>query len=373
MRHGAFGLMFNHSFRGKTVLVTGHTGFKGSWLTAWLLKLGAKVVGFSRDVPTEPSLYESFGRLEEHEDIRGDVRNLDQFRKVVLESRPDFIIHIAAQAIVSESYASPIETFSTNVMGTANVLEALRVIDWPCSVVVITSDKAYDNVEWAWGYRETDALGGKDVYSGSKGAAELVYKSYFESFLKSIPNVRSAVARAGNVIGGGDWAKDRIVADVFRAWESNDPVELRCPAATRPWQHVLEPLSGYLMLASLLSSRDDLNGEAFNFGPKAEQSRTVLELVEDLRAHWPSDEVDQFVTVTDELPFHEASLLKLNCDKALMYLKWASVLEYHETIQLVGQWYSSCLTSNVSAREITETQISSYETLASQRKLPWAA
>ena len=365
--------MFNNAFRGRTVFVTGHTGFKGSWLTAWLLKLGAKVVGFSRDVPTEPSLYEALGQLEGHTDIRGDVRNLDHLRKVLLESKPDFVFHIAAQAIVSESYVNPIETFSTNVMGTANVLEAIRTVDWPCSVVVITSDKAYDNVEWAWGYREVDALGGKDIYSGSKGAAELVYKSYFESFLKSMPNVRSAVARAGNVIGGGDWAKDRIVADVFRAWDSNEPVELRCPAATRPWQHVLEPLSGYLLLASLLASRDDLNGEAFNFGPKAEQSRTVLELVEDLRVHWPSDAVDKFVTVTDELPFHEASLLKLNCDKALMYLTWTSVLEYCETVKLVGEWYSTYFTSHISPKEITETQIALYEALASERKLPWAA
>lgn len=364
--------MFNHAFQGKTVFLTGHTGFKGSWLTAWLLKLGARVVGFSRDIPTEPSLYESLGLSDGHIDLRGDVRDFDHLSRALLEARPDFVIHIAAQAIVSESYANPIETFSTNVMGTANVLEALRAVDWPCSVVVITSDKAYDNVEWPWGYRETDALGGKDIYSGSKGAADLVYKSYFESFLKHVPHIRSAVARAGNVIGGGDWAKDRIVADVFRAWNSGSPVELRCPAATRPWQHVLEPLSGYLALASSLASCADLNGEAFNFGPKAEQSRTVLELVEDLRVHWSPDGEDAFVTITEDLPFHEASLLKLNCDKALMYLKWTSVLEYHETVEMVGQWYARILTSNVEARDITESQITLYESLASDRGLSWA-
>ena len=364
--------MFNHAFRGKTVFLTGHTGFKGSWLTAWLLKLGARVVGFSRDIPTEPSLYESLGLVDGHIDLRGDVRDFDHLSRALLEAKPDFVIHLAAQAIVSESYATPIETFSTNVMGTANVLEALRVVDWPCSVVVITSDKAYDNVEWPWGYRETDALGGKDIYSGSKGAAELVYKSYFESFLKNMPHIRSAVARAGNVIGGGDWAKDRIVADVFRAWDGGNSVELRCPAATRPWQHVLEPLSGYLMLASELASRGDLNGEALNFGPKAEQSRTVLELVNDLHTHWLTDPTETFVSITEELPFHEASLLKLNCDKALMFLKWTSVLEYRETVEMVGQWYAQLLTSKASARDLTERQIESYETLAAERKLPWA-
>lgn len=364
--------MFNHAFQGKTVFLTGHTGFKGSWLTAWLLKLGARVVGFSRDVPTEPSLYESLGLADGHIDLRGDVRDFDHLSRALLDAKPDFVIHLAAQAIVSESYATPIETFSTNVMGTANVLEALRVVDWPCSVVVITSDKAYDNVEWPWGYRETDALGGKDIYSGSKGAAELVYKSYFESFLKNMPHIRSAVARAGNVIGGGDWAKDRIVADVFRAWDGGNSVELRCPTATRPWQHVLEPLSGYLVLASELASRGDLNGEAFNFGPKAEQSRTVLELVNDLHTHWLTDPTGAFVSITEELPFHEASLLKLNCDKALMFLKWTSVLEYRETVEMVGQWYAQLLTSKASARDLTERQIDSYETLAAERKLPWA-
>lgn len=272
--------MFKNTYTGKRVLVTGHTGFKGSWLLSWLSKLGADVCGYSDTVPTIPSLFEAadLASFVRHE--LGDIRDLSRFEAVVADFRPDFIFHLAAQAIVSTSYANPLDTFSVNVMGTATVLEALRKIDWPCVAVVITSDKVYDNVEWSWGYRENDRLGGKDIYSGSKGGAELAFNSYFHSFFnKPDSPVLLATARAGNVIGGGDWAADRIVADCIRAWRVDGTVEIRSPKATRPWQHVLEPLSGYLALGAEMAVRPELHGERFNFGPRAEQNATVVELL----------------------------------------------------------------------------------------------
>ena len=224
-------MAFANIFLGKKVLVTGNTGFKGSWLSTWLLSLGADVYGYSLDIPTDPSMFEALklvGKLHHRFD---DIRDKDGLDGFVQEVRPDFIFHLAAQAIVSTSYKEPFDTISTNVMGTASVMEALRNISWKCNCVIITSDKAYDNVEWIWGYREKDALGGKDVYSGSKGAAELVIKSYFHSFIKQMPNIKLGIARAGNVIGGGDWAKDRIIVDCARAFSKGSYVELRSPSA----------------------------------------------------------------------------------------------------------------------------------------------
>jgi CDP-glucose 4,6-dehydratase len=239
--------MFNEAYRKKKVLISGNTGFKGSWLTVWLAQLGAKVYGISNGVPTHPSLFETLNLRDYISYFEGDVRDLEFVKKVFQEVKPDFIFHLAAQPLVSISYVNPIETISTNVLGTAHVLDALRSLDHRCVGVIITSDKCYDNVEWAWGYRETDTLGGKDIYSGSKGAAELIVRSYYNSFFKATyPNIKVASARAGNVIGGGDWSQDRIIPDCIRAWSSNEVVKVRSPASTRPWQHVLEPLSGYL-------------------------------------------------------------------------------------------------------------------------------
>ena len=311
--------MFNNVYKGKKVLVTGHTGFKGSWLTTWLLKLGANVVGISKEVPTSPSMFEALELEKNIKHYNEDIINLDAIVKIIREEKPDILFHLAAQAIVSVSYSDPIETISSNVMGTANVLEALKEINEPCTAIIITSDKCYDNVEQVWGYKETDLMGGKDIYSGSKGAAELIIKSYYHSFFKNkSSNVKLAIGRAGNVIGGGDWAQDRIVVDCVRAWSEGKSVEIRSPEATRPWQHVLEPLSGYLNLGAVLYMSNKLDGEAFNFGPRAEQNRTVLELLTELSKDW---DIAQAYHVTDNIPFHEAGLLKLICDKSLFYLK----------------------------------------------------
>jgi CDP-glucose 4,6-dehydratase len=365
--------MFANIYSGKKVLVTGHTGFKGSWLTVWLLKLGAEVIGYSKDIPTQPSMFSELGLDARIRHVIGDVRDLPALKQVIVEVRPDFVFHLAAQAIVSTSYADPVETISSNAIGTMNVLEALRKVDFECVAVMITSDKCYDNVEWLWGYRETDAVGGKDVYSGSKGAAELIIKSYVSSFFAPGKTpVRIGIGRAGNVIGGGDWAQDRIVADIMRAWHVGKSVEIRSPRATRPWQHVLEPLSGYLSLGMRLHQSADMHGEPFNFGPRAEQNRTVTELLTDLSRHWGFDDVSKAYQVTGNIPFHEAGLLKLNCDKALFHLKWEPTLVYSETIGFTGEWYSAYYKDKANMMEVTRGQIGRYEASAARAMKSWA-
>ncbi|MBI3632688.1 MAG: CDP-glucose 4,6-dehydratase [Candidatus Vogelbacteria bacterium] len=364
--------MFDHIYNRRRVLITGHTGFKGSWLTAWLLKLGAEVFGVSKDIPTQPSMFEELGLKGRVKHIQQDIRDLSAVQKLIHNIQPDFIFHLAAQSIVSTSYIDPAQTISTNVIGTMNILEALRTMERPCIAVLITSDKCYDNVEWVWGYRESDQLGGKDVYSGSKGAAELVIKSYLHSFFQNGHPVRLAVGRAGNVIGGGDWAQDRIVVDCMRAWSEGRIVEIRSPQSTRPWQHVLEPLSGYLTLGQTLAQQAQLHGEAFNFGPRAELKRTVVELLEDLSKHWGFTHSSEAYQVTDHVPFHEAGLLKLNCDKALFHLQWEPTLDYSETIRLLGDWYKTFYRAKGDMYALTLDQIASYENRGAERKRIWA-
>jgi CDP-glucose 4,6-dehydratase len=366
-------MMFADAYRGRRVLVTGHTGFKGSWLTTWLLNLGADVTGVSVDVPTQPSMFEELALAGRINHVQADLRDLSAVRDLVVAEQPDFVFHLAAQAIVSASYRDPVETMSTNVVGTMHVLEALRVLERPCAAVLITSDKCYDNVEWVWGYRETDALGGKDVYSGSKGAAELVIRSYRHSFFPLDGPVRLAVGRAGNVIGGGDWAQDRLVVDCVRAWSDGRRVEVRSPHATRPWQHVLEPLSGYLTLGQALAERDELHGEAFNFGPRGDQSRTVAQLLGDLGRHWGlADPADAF-EVAAAAPFHEAGLLKLNCDKALAHLGWETNLDLDETIAMVGDWYRAFYRERPDMHALTLDQITAYEHAGAERGRAWTS
>jgi len=364
--------MYNNIYRGKRVLITGNTGFKGSWLTVWLLKLGAKVCGVSNDVPTNPSMFVELNLEDKIEHHFCDIRNLDNLRDIANDFKPDFVFHLAAQAIVSSSYSNPINTITTNVVGTANVLETLRSLDKACTAVLITSDKCYENVEWEWGYKETDPVGGKDIYSGSKGAAEVIFHAYQQSFFNSEESlVRLATGRAGNVIGGGDWAKDRIVVDCVKSWSEGKSVEIRSPNATRPWQHVLEPLSGYLALGQQLHVNSVHHGESFNFGPKSEQTRTVLELLSDLAKHWHFKEEKDAYQVTDNVPFHEAGLLKLNCDKSLFHLKWESNLAYNECVDFVSEWYYSYYQNNKNMYELTLGQISHYENLATNRNLIW--
>ena len=365
--------MFKETYNGKKILITGNTGFKGSWLSVWLLKLGGSVIGYSKDIPTEPSLFKVLGLENKIKHYWGDVCDLDKLRAVIADEKPDFIFHMAAQAIVSTSYNNPVETFMTNTVGTMNVLESLRLSEYPCVIVLITSDKCYENVEWVWGYKETDNLGGKDVYSGSKGAAELVIKSYFSSFFDvEDAMIRLGTGRAGNVIGGGDWASSRIIADAVRAWCKNEKVEIRSPNATRPWQHVLEPLSGYLTLAMHLFASKKLHGEAFNFGPRAEQNRTVIDLLQDLSLRWGITDFHNAFEIIDNIPFNEAGLLKLNCDKALFYMKWQSSLNYSKTIDLVGEWYSNFYRVNSADMfAITTNQIDTYESISKDLNLSW--
>lgn len=365
--------MFKDIYRGKKVLVTGHTGFKGSWMTVWLLRLGAEVIGYSKDIPTNPSMFEVLSLEKKIHHHIGDIRDLAKLREVIRRERPDFVFHLAAQAIVSISYSDPCETITSNALGTMNVLEVLREVDFPCVAVMITSDKCYENVEWVWGYRETDGLGGKDVYSGSKAAAELIIKCYLHSFfMKADFPVRIAIGRAGNVIGGGDWAKDRIIADIVRSWSEGLPVEIRSPDATRPWQHVLEPLSGYLTLGQALAVRKELHGEAFNFGPQAEQSHTVVDLLGGLSQHWGFEKAQDAYRIIGNVPFHEAGLLKLNCDKALFHLKWEANLHYAETVELIADWYASYYRGDANMRSLTEDQLAKYESIAQQRARAWA-
>lgn len=348
-------------YKNKKVLVTGNTGFKGSWLTTWLLMMGADVYGYSVDIPSDPSMFEVLDLEKKVKHRFGDVRDKRMFAEYLREVRPDFVFHLAAQAIVSRSYSDPFDTITTNVVGTASVLDAFRDVDWEMTAVMITSDKAYDNVEWIWGYRENDAMGGKDIYSGSKGAAELVIKSYWHSFLKNKPNLKIGVARAGNVIGGGDWSVDRIVVDTIKAFSQGNAVEIRSPKATRPWQHVLEPLSGYLRLGEALSVGEVASGEAFNFGPRAEQTKTVLQLVGDIAANWGMD-AERCVKITGQVPFEEAKLLKLNCDKALAYLGWHATLDYSETVRYITDWYGAYYNNTgTDMYDLTVRQIIEYE------------
>lgn len=371
--HGRFGSMaFNNIYNNKKVLITGNTGFKGSWLTTWLLNLGANVYGYSLSVPTNPSMYETIGLDKKIHQHFGDIRNKEEFNSFVQEVKPDFLIHLAAQALVFTSYKEPLDTITINVTGTAVVCEAIRNITWDCTCIIITSDKAYDNVEWIWGYRETDRFGGKDIYSGSKGAAELVIKSYWYSFIKDMPNIKFGVTRAGNVIGGGDWAKDRIIVDCVKSFSEGKTVEIRSPKATRPWQHVLEPLSGYLTLAWQLAEGNCENGEAYNFGPRAEQTKTVFELVQDLAELWDLDK-NNAAKLTGNAPFHEATLLKLNCDKALAYLHWHSTLHYDECVHFIAEWYKAFyVEKRDDLFDITENQIAEYVSKAKQQQLEWA-
>ncbi len=365
-------IVFKEIYKNKKVLITGHTGFKGSWLTTWLLKLNAKVVGISKDIPTRPSMFEELNLKSKIKDYQEDIIDLEKMIDIVSIEKPDFIFHLAAQPIVSTSYCNPIETISSNVMGTANVLEALKASNHNCTAIIITSDKAYDNIEQVWGYKEDDKMGGKDIYSGSKGAAELIIKSYYNSFFNDKDsNVKLAIGRAGNVIGGGDWAKDRIVVDCMEAWSQKNSVEIRSPEATRPWQHVLEPLSGYLNLGQALYEDDSLNGEAFNFGPRADQNHTVKKLLEDLSKYWHFNNINDAFCVTDNIPFHEAGLLKLNCDKALFFMKWQSNLEYKDTIRFTSEWYYDFYNSTKNILDKTLEQLSEYEGMAKDKELNW--
>jgi len=350
-------MSFN-TFKDKNILITGHTGFKGSWLSLWLNYLGANVVGFSIDEVGEISNYRISHIDKLINDKRGDIASKNEISKVIKDFKPDFIFHLAAQSLVRESYKFPLKTMMTNAIGSANILDSLRDIDQKIVIVMITSDKVYDNVEWNWGYREDDTIGGKDPYSSSKGMAELAIKCYLNSYFKLKENkIAIGVARAGNVIGGGDWAKDRIVPDCMTAWSINQQVEIRNPSATRPWQHVLEPLSGYLKLAESLYHESN-HGEVFNFGPSSDQTYSVQDLLVEMAKHW--DKVSWNHSKLDNAIFHEAGLLKLNCDKALALLKWRPTLNFEETVKYTVDWYKTFYKDGGSMQNFSISQIEDF-------------
>ncbi len=360
-------------FNGKNVLVTGHTGFKGSWLSLWLSTLGANVTGVSLSPSTSPSLFDSLNlsSILSHNIV--DVTDFPLFSSLLCDLKPDFIFHLAAQPIVSASYENPLLTWQTNVNGTLNLLESLRSFKHSCHVVFITSDKCYENKEWTWGYRETDQLGGSDPYSVSKAAAELVIQTYARSYFQSPDScVKVSSARAGNVIGGGDWSNNRIVPDCARAWSSGHSVGLRNPYSTRPWQHVLEPLGGYLLLASSLYNGSIASGQSFNFGPPSSQNFTVERLVQEFSKTW-SNAIWHIHPSSDSFThLHESSLLKLCCDKALHQLGWFPVLTFPETVRYTATWYKSFYNSPEESYELSLNQISDYVSSALSLGFPSA-
>lgn len=362
--------MFGNIYKGKKVLVTGNTGFKGSWLSVWLLELGAEVYGISNSIPSVPAMFEvlSLSKKVKHHDL--DIRDAKALHDCVHLIQPDFIFHLAAQPIVATSYADPIGTISTNAMGSVNVMDAARTLSNRCNLVMITSDKCYENVEWLYGYREIDRLGGKDIYSASKAAAEILIYSYYHSFIKHLPNLRMASVRAGNVIGGGDWAEKRLVPDCIRSWTKGETVVIRNPASTRPWQHVLEPVGGYLVTGQYLAESDKINGEAFNFGPSADQIFSVKEVLDAIKKHWNLPSSKEWVTV-EPGTFHEAGLLKLSCEKANTHLKWWPVLNFSETMSFTASWYWEYYQNNKQMLEVTRKQIDQYIVQASKKELSW--
>lgn len=322
-------------WKNKKVFLTGHTGFKGSWLSLWLLDMGAIVKGYALDPYTSPNLFTEAKVAEHMQSEIGDIRDLNQIMKSMQKFDPDVLIHMAAQPLVRQSYKDPVETYSTNVMGTVNVLEAARHCKNLKAIVSVTTDKCYENKEWVWGYRENEAMGGHDPYSSSKGCAELVTSAYRRSFFSTKDMASLASARAGNVIGGGDWADDRLIPDILRAFEKQKPVIIRNPLSTRPWQHVLEPLSGYLVLAQALYRKGDEFAQAWNFGPKDEDCRSVQWILDLMVKKWgkgASWELDQ-----NNNP-HEAGFLKLDVSKAKAYLKWEPKWNLDHALQLIVYW-----------------------------------
>lgn len=347
-------------FAGKSVLITGHTGFKGSWLAEWLLKMGASVTGFSLPPPTRPALFEQLGLADRLNHQVGDVRDPSAVARAVQLADPDFVFHLAAQPLVRLSYREPVETWATNVMGTLHLLQALRNRERPCAVVLATTDKVYENREWDYAYREEDALGGYDPYSSSKAAAEIAIAAWRRSFFSKDHPVRIASARAGNVIGGGDWAEDRIVPDAIRALSRGEAIPVRNPHSTRPWQHVLEPLSGYLRLAEKLRESADLPARAFNFGPVHDSNRPVSQLIDEILRHWPGSWINQ----AEPGAVHEAGKLNLATERAFHVLQWQPRWGFAPTIKHTVDWYRAAraISQPEEFQHLTRNQISEFET-----------
>jgi CDP-glucose 4,6-dehydratase len=347
--------------KGRNVLVTGNTGFMGSWLSAWLLSLEAKVTGYALDPPTDPSMFDVTGLGARMTWERGDINDLEHLKDAMQRSKAEVVFHLAAQPLVRRSYSEPILTFDTNVVGTAKVLESVRGTPSVKACICITSDKCYENREWVHGYRESDPMGGKDPYSASKGAAELIIASYRDSYFSlgsdGKRRVGVASARAGNVIGGGDWAEDRIVPDCVRALSAGRSIQVRNPAAVRPWQHVLEPLAGYLLLASRLLTDPDHHSSAWNFGPRAEDHVPVMQLVQLILNQWGEGKVE--VLSMPNQP-HEAGALRLDCTKAQTGLGWYPALPLKESVRMTVEWYKGYQKEPSKLWDTTLRQIDEY-------------
>jgi CDP-glucose 4,6-dehydratase len=353
-------------FKNKKVLVTGHTGFKGSWLTAWLILLGAKITGLSINTPSNPSHFKAAKLKTKINHKKIDIRNLKLVKKVIKKNQPDYVFHLAAQALVKKSYSDPIYTWETNTIGTLNILESLKEIKKSCVVVLITSDKSYKNLEIKRGYKESDILGGKDPYSASKASAELAIQSYINSFFPSRKTkISIGIARAGNVIGGGDWSNDRLIPDCVKSWSKNKKVLIRNPKSTRPWQHVLEAVWGYLLLAASLKKNKRLHGEAFNFGPNNTINNDVISIVRLMRKYWSKVSWK----VVNNKNFYESKLLKLNCNKAKKNLKWKCILSFKEIIVMVVDWYKDYYTKPKQIYRTSCNQIKVYEKLLKRRSI----
>ena len=357
------GVVVNPAFwNGKRVLLTGHTGFKGSWLSLWLQSMGAQVVGYALAPPTQPSLFEVAEVGKHMTSIIGDIRDLGRLQAVFAEHKPEIVIHMAAQPLVRYSYQNPVETYSTNVMGTVNVLEAVRNTPGVKAVVNITTDKCYENREWVWGYRENEPMGGYDPYSNSKGCSELVTAAYRNSYFHAdkykAHGVALASARAGNVIGGGDWAEDRLIPDIMRAITQGKSVNIRNPYSIRPWQHVLEPLSGYLLLAQKLYDEGASYAEGWNFGPNDEDAQPVQWIVDNLIQAWGEDA--SWVLDGGDHP-HEAHYLKLDCSKAKARLNWAPKWHLDVALGRIADWQKS-YQQGLDMKSVTLKQIADYQT-----------
>ncbi len=351
-------MKYKKIFNKKKILITGHTGFKGSWLTLWLQSLGAKVIGVSKNIPTTPSHYASLGIDKKIVSKKIDIKNLTKLKKVFKKYQPDFVFHLAAQSIVRKSYSNPVETWKTNLIGTLNVLESLKEIKKICTAVLITSDKAYKNLEIKRGYTETDIIGGIDPYGASKSAAEIVIQSHIKSFFSYNKNkVSIAVARAGNVIGGGDWSQDRLVPDCIKSCIKKKTVVLRNPKSTRPWQHVLEVINGYLTLACKLKKNKNFHGEAFNFGPNLTRNHQVQEVVSEMQKNW---NIIKWKTRVNK-KFFENTLLQLDSSKSKKKLSWKSTLSFEKTIFLTIDWYKHFFEKKNNIMSKSLSQISYYE------------
>jgi len=345
-------------WKGKKVFLTGHTGFKGSWLTLWLYHMGARVTGYAMPAPTNPSLFE-VGNIKEvmTESVIGDVAELELLSRSMKKADPEIVIHMAAQPLVRESYADPVRTYQTNVMGTVNVMESARRCSSVRAIVNVTTDKCYENQEWHWGYRENDPLGGYDPYSNSKACSELVTSSYRRSFLDAA-GIRVATARAGNVIGGGDWAIDRLIPDLVRALTNGETIQIRNPDAIRPWQHVLEPLSGYLVLCQRLYLDGEKYAQAWNFGPRDSDAKSVEWIVNRMLDKWPAEHSGYRVDAQDQV--HEAKMLKLDCSKAFNELGWTPRWSLDTALNATIEWFAGYL-QGLDIKRLCEQQIMEYE------------